>query len=86
MSEMKKQDNNAAESETRREFLRSSVRYVALATLLAGSGRLIFRGGGKCEREIPCSGCSLFTGCELPQADLARQSGSPLTRGAEGRG
>lgn len=86
MSEVNEQAGEGGAS-TRREFFRSTVRYAALTALLVGSGGLVFRkDSGKCEREIPCGGCALFAGCGLPQAEVARQSESQLTRGPEGRG
>ncbi|MHB9025583.1 MAG: hypothetical protein ACYC7E_15670 [Armatimonadota bacterium] len=60
---------------TRREFLRSLGRYLALGVLVGGTGALALRRDPeKCVNRGICSGCSSFTDCGLPQALSAKQA------------
>ena len=63
------------QSASRREFLRGGIRYTLLAavTTSVAKVRRDSLAGQTCERQGICRGCSLFTGCGLPQALSARR-------------
>jgi hypothetical protein len=53
----------------RREFLRGSARYTALAVLALVTGRLLGRRGpSRCVNPPGCATCPVFLDCSLPQA------------------
>jgi hypothetical protein len=57
----------------RREFCRSTARWIALGGLVGGGAWLgLRRPGAKCVRRLPCDGCALLVDCQLPRAELAR--------------
>lgn len=65
----------------RREFLRTGLRYSALAALTALAATLFRRAGGKltgqtCLNQGVCSRCTAFTGCGLPAALSAKAAKS----------
>lgn len=56
-------------SANRREFLRGSARYTALAVLgLLASKVLGRRAASACVNQSVCGSCPIFTDCTLPQA------------------
>jgi hypothetical protein len=61
---------------SRRNFLRSAVRYPLLAVLAVMGGRVIDRkpeAATACVIRPWCGGCDRFEGCLKPQAETARQ-------------
>ena len=58
----------------RREFLRGSARYTALAVLALLTSRLLGRRGlSRCLNPPGCATCPAYTDCSLPQAISNRQ-------------
>jgi len=61
----------------RREFLRGATRLSLAAGLAGSSALLVLHPHGSradCIRPIVCGDCTRFAGCELPKAQLARES------------
>ena len=76
-----------AEDLSRREFLRTAGRLVAIGGLGALVFRLLRRGSGTlpagtetCANDGLCRGCGAFAGCGLPAALSAKQR-APWARG-----
>lgn len=59
---------------SRRKFLQSALRFLALGALGFGTGALITRRGEKCINSGICRGCAAFRDCGLPQALSAKQA------------
>ncbi len=62
---------------TRRDFLRTGIRYAVLTSVAVVSALLFKRSGGKltgqtCVNQGICSGCGAFSGCGLPAALSAK--------------
>lgn len=56
-------------SANRREFLRGSARYTALAVLGLVAGKVLGRrSASACVNQSVCGSCPVLTGCTLPQA------------------
>jgi hypothetical protein len=68
--------------ETRRDFLRDTVRYVAAGGLISGMSLLVLgqaketRAAGDCIKPIACGGCDAYGVCDLPRALAAKQRAS----------
>lgn len=71
--------SGAAERLRRRELLISGIRYLAAGVIAAVSLVLLRpfqprRAGFPCVKALPCNGCPVFVGCELPQSLSTRQT------------
>ncbi|MGE5609927.1 MAG: hypothetical protein ACM359_11785 [Bacillota bacterium] len=69
---------HAPVAETRRDFLRDAVRYVAAGGLISGMSLLVLgrsesSAAGDCVKPIACGGCDAFGVCDLPRALAAKQ-------------
>jgi hypothetical protein len=66
---------------TRREFLKSCARTIAVSTLgVLGGGLLLRKSDNKtdtCINEYLCNGCRVFSNCNLPQAKAVRKTNNP---------
>ena len=70
--------HTTAKRQSRREMLRSTLRYLALGGISLASAGLIARGAaspaqGGCRRSPSCGNCAAITYCKLPQALAARK-------------
>jgi hypothetical protein len=68
-------------SSNRREFLRSALRYSALAGiagLVASAARRSALNGAACTRARFCEACSQFSGCDKNQAETTRQAAKKI--------
>jgi hypothetical protein len=59
--------------QTRRRFLKNSVRWVLLGGALALADMLVTRKGESAPCVSPCSQCGVFGRCSLPKAQAARE-------------
>lgn len=74
---------DAKRDESRRELLRSAVRWLAAGGLVLAGGRLVLRrrapdGQSHCVRGGACQGCRVLRECGLPSAESARRA---MTKG-----
>ncbi len=56
--------------------LASRRQFLAATALVAGVGLLVLKPDKGCTKAPQCGSCSLFNGCDLPQAKSARQQNS----------
>ena len=59
---------------SRRNFLQSLGRVTLAGLLVGGVGTLIARPAQHCINQGVCQGCPVWSGCRLPQAELARDT------------
>ena len=75
------------QKQSRREFLRGSVRYLTLGGLVSMAGGLfVRRNSGKCVNLEICNGCPVFKKCDLPLAIERRSEESAPTKKEGHRG
>lgn len=53
---------------SRRQFLRSAIRWVALPVLVGSVGKMTARKGESCVNQTICRTCGIAETCGLPQA------------------
>jgi hypothetical protein len=75
---MSTQDPQHSPLDSRREFLRGSLRYLAAGGVLSGLGLLVVgqttaNSDDDCVNPFTCGRCSAFGTCDLPRALAARQ-------------
>lgn len=61
---------------SRREAVRTAIRYATLGGIGLLSGGLLVRNGTSCPQPTTCRGCAALRECHLPQAIAARRQGS----------
>lgn len=80
--------NPDQQQQSRREMLRSGVRYLALAGVSLLSAGLLVRGRGgsasdRCPRSAPCRHCGALAKCRRPQALAAKNAKSEVIPNGE---